>query len=150
MRCWPAGGWFERAETVLLAALDDEGFSIEDFDREVAGLGSVPVARGAGPGTPLIPPPPGIGWRVAADPTAECPAPWAAMLDAYAAAAYDGYSLWWSNGSQRVEPSFATCAGLPAATGFTALLNGNWVAPDWHAAEPEVDVDETTVIRNPP
>ena len=41
------------------------------------------------------------------------------------------YSLWWSAGSDRVEPSFLFCEGLPDAEGFGALLDGQWRQWGW-------------------
>jgi type VI secretion system protein ImpM len=42
------------------------------------------------------------------------------------AAALHGHSLWWTTGSPDVEPTMLTCAGMPRAQGFAAMLNGTW------------------------
>jgi type VI secretion system protein ImpM len=42
------------------------------------------------------------------------------------AAALQGHSLWWTAGSPDVEPTMLTCAGMPRAQGFAAMLNGTW------------------------
>ena len=42
-----------------------------------------------------------------------------------------GCSLWWSEGSPAVEPSMLVCHGLPAPSGFAAMLAGGWRAHGW-------------------
>lgn len=41
------------------------------------------------------------------------------------------YSLWWSNGSERIAPCLLVCPGLPDAERFTALLAGDWSQRSW-------------------
>jgi type VI secretion system protein ImpM len=38
----------------------------------------------------------------------------------------ESYSLWWSQGSQRMQPSLLHVKGLPEAQQFAAFLDGNW------------------------
>lgn len=45
---------------------------------------------------------------------------------------YKQYSLWWSNGSELIQPSFSVCKNLPTDSIFTALLDGKWSARGWH------------------
>ena len=44
----------------------------------------------------------------------------------FAAAALQGHGLWWTAGSPGVEPTMLTCAGMPRAQGFAAMLDGTW------------------------
>ena len=48
-----------------------------------------------------------------------------------AAAAMEGHSLWWTQGSQQVAPCVLVHRGLPAARSFTALLDGQWQLHGW-------------------
>jgi type VI secretion system protein ImpM len=41
------------------------------------------------------------------------------------AAALQGYSLWWTEGSPRVEPCLLMYSGLPEKQVFARLLDGN-------------------------
>jgi type VI secretion system protein ImpM len=53
-------------------------------------------------------------------------------------------SLWWTGGSERVQPCVFISAGLPPASGFVALLDGNWDQWGWnnrHAIAPSSMVD---------
>ncbi|MDB5958919.1 MAG: hypothetical protein JWP59_213 [Massilia sp.] len=42
-----------------------------------------------------------------------------------------GRSRWWTEGGALVAPCQASCAGLPTAAQFTALLDGRWVERGW-------------------
>ncbi|MCW9013788.1 MAG: type VI secretion system-associated protein TagF [Gammaproteobacteria bacterium] len=45
---------------------------------------------------------------------------------------YGQYSIWWTNGSELIAPSFSVCKGLPAQELYSALLDGNWMTHGWH------------------
>lgn len=38
----------------------------------------------------------------------------------------ESYSLWWAQGSQRMQPNLLHVKGLPEAQQFSAFLDGNW------------------------
>ncbi len=41
------------------------------------------------------------------------------------------YSIWWTEGSEVVQPSFLLCQGLPPINSAAALLDGNWNHWGW-------------------
>jgi len=41
------------------------------------------------------------------------------------------YSVWWTDGSEEVEPSILICQGLPPLNSTSALLDGNWNQWGW-------------------
>ena len=45
------------------------------------------------------------------------------------------YSVWWTDGSEEVEPSILICQGLPPLNSATALLDGNWDQWGWSDAD---------------
>ncbi|MFC1750629.1 type VI secretion system-associated protein TagF [Pseudomonadota bacterium] len=49
---------------------------------------------------------------------------------------YGQYSVWWTTGSELIEPSFSVCRGLPAKELYSALLDGSWNAHGWHQPVP--------------
>ncbi|MEO5369629.1 MAG: type VI secretion system-associated protein TagF [Magnetococcus sp. DMHC-1] len=49
-----------------------------------------------------------------------------AALLAQVGDAVRGLSVWWSDGSQCVEPSVLWCRGMPAADAFSSMLVGQW------------------------
>lgn len=121
--------WFERAEAVALAGLD-EGFDLTEFDAQVLALGSTQAQGPSPPGEPADPR--GLNaWQIevptAAKLSQACPMLVARALDEV----FFAYSLWWTTGSERVTPSLLTCQGLPAPDGFAALLTGDWASGGW-------------------
>jgi type VI secretion system protein ImpM len=43
------------------------------------------------------------------------------------------YSLWWSPGSELVEPTLLISQGLPPSSGYAAMLDGDWSRWGWDA-----------------
>jgi type VI secretion system protein ImpM len=42
-----------------------------------------------------------------------------------------GSSLWWCDGSDHVRPCLLQCGGLPVASQFAAMLDGQWGTRGW-------------------
>lgn len=49
---------------------------------------------------------------------------------------YGKYTVWWTNGSELIKPSFSVCKSLPTKELFSALLDGNWNMHGWHEPVP--------------
>ncbi|WP_028865927.1 type VI secretion system-associated protein TagF [Psychromonas aquimarina] len=45
------------------------------------------------------------------------------------------YSLWWTNGSDLVDPCFIVTDGLPQVSQFVSMLDGQWQQRDWNISE---------------
>jgi len=116
--------WYDAAQSLLLSCLADD-FDLETFDRQVMALG-IPHVRPrdrtspagfAGPRRlPLL-----------EEPSKVCPI----LLEQTLTELYFAFSLWWSQGSDSVEPSFLVCQGLPPIKGFAAMLAGDWTRRGW-------------------
>lgn len=123
--------WFERAEALALTGLDDD-WAIERFDAHLLALGlpGGPVADSA-----LVAPVAAHAnanrWRLPARSPADIRDACPALLLRALEQVFCGYSLWWSSGSDRVEPSFLACQGLPQPDAVSALLAGDWDARGW-------------------
>ncbi|EGV31163.1 Type VI secretion system-associated protein [Thiorhodococcus drewsii AZ1] len=122
--------WFERAEILALAALDDS-CSLDGFDAQVRALGDLQVIRLANDADSAN----GLvrtnAWRLPTPATAGSGDVRARLLARALDQMFCGYSLWWSSGSDRVEPSLLVCQGLPPVDGFSALIGGNWTGHGW-------------------
>jgi type VI secretion system protein ImpM len=96
--------WFDAVEDLARASLD-ASFRLAQFDGApepgVAEEGRAVPVNGT--------------WRFALDEHAGAHV---------AAAALQGHSVWWTDGSPAVEPSMLVCAGLPRPQGFAAMLHG--------------------------
>ncbi len=128
--------WFDDAQAVILSALEDEAFDLEQFDQRVRKLASAlpaldaaPVLSGLADGHQP--------WRMPlrSDSPEQFSGVCTHILHGAAVAKFGPYSLWWTEGSEHVMPSLLTCSGLPPVEGFAALLNGRWqdagVWQDW-------------------
>jgi type VI secretion system protein ImpM len=105
------GAWYDAIEDLALESLDP-AFTLARFDEA--------------PEPELAPPlPSAAGWRLPLD----------ADLDTFAAgAAFQGHSLWWSEGAPGIEASLLVCQGMPQAQAFAAMLDGSWQASGWQIA----------------
>ncbi len=120
--------WFSRCEELALASLAEE-IPLEAFDQALTDLPP-----------PAIPPRPGAvssdsmgrpAWQFEL-PSLESAFPVSdALNQTLLERAFPAYSLWWSEGSERVRPSLLVTEGLPPIQGFAALLDGNWVNWNW-------------------
>ncbi len=112
-------GWLDGLEDLARSSLSAD-FVLDAFDRALATL---PAPAAVHASTPPV-----NGWRLPMPDIARAPY---ALLQVLARG--EGCSLWWSEGSPSVEPSMLACSGLPAPSGFAAMLAGGWSAHGWSA-----------------
>lgn len=116
-------GWHDALEDLARSSLAAD-FALDAFDHALA---AQPVApSGLSPAQPVT------GWRLPMPDADRAPD---ALMQVLAQA--QGCSLWWSEGSPSVEPSMLVCQGLPAPSGFAAMLAGGWQAHGWAAPRPD-------------
>lgn len=48
---------------------------------------------------------------------------------------FGNYSLWWTMGSELVEPCFIVTDGLPQVSQFVAMMDGQWQQRNWNTSE---------------
>ncbi len=48
---------------------------------------------------------------------------------------YGAYSIWWTLGSELIEPCFIITDGLPQVSQFVSMLNGEWQTYSWNTSE---------------
>jgi type VI secretion system protein ImpM len=118
-----ADPWFAAAETLALSCLGPEA-TLPSVERSLDALGPVQACGTAGTRPELLAPPGGarLRWRLTCGlpegVRTFCPH----LLDAVASAAYGPFSLWWTSGSDDVEPALLVFSGLPSPEAFSALL----------------------------
>lgn len=54
------------------------------------------------------------------------------LLDASLRESLSSYSVWSTQGSQRLEPCLVYCRGLPQMRGIAAMMDGQWDMWGWH------------------
>lgn len=50
------------------------------------------------------------------------------------------YSIWWTMGSELVEPCFIVTDGLPQVSQFVAMMDGQWIQRDWNLSKMNKDI----------
>lgn len=117
--------WFASIEALLLATLADMPLELEQFDERLASL-ALPGIGGADYGIDARG---GTLWH--------WPAPagrLAATLERLGAEGHSSagwQSVWWTQGSERIDPCVLTAADLPAPHAFGAMLDGAWSERGW-------------------
>ncbi len=127
------GDWYWKAECAILASLE-EAFEISVLDAAVrdiglpdgcltpgVGVGQADNGARYGPDSLRIDLGGGDDLQLA----------YPDMLDRTLAWTLNPYSLWWTMGSEEVDPVFLACRGLPTADRFAAFLDGNWSKWGW-------------------
>ncbi len=121
--------WFEQAEQVALAGLD-EHLDLEDFIERVQALDLPGTSRfldGAFPADSS-----GTAWHCTLADPATLKQVGSKLAGYLLAERFPHYSLWWSHGSERISPCLLVCQELPPPEGFAALLAGNWEQGGWN------------------
>ena len=128
--------WFAQAEELLLSALD-ERLDLAAFDASIDELYSQSPANAAAP-SQLPVHANGNALRIPLPASDHLPQALPGVMDALLRKRHEHYSLWWSDGSEHVEPSLVISPTLPSGDGFTAMLDGRWVEWGWEDVAPEV------------
>jgi type VI secretion system protein ImpM len=123
------GAWFDRAEALILTVLEQQDFDLDHFDSEVEKLEGMYRLAEAGGASTLA----GYGssWRIAMDQDVRPGQALPAMMHQLVLQRLGPYSIWWSSGSNSVQPSMLVCAEMPPVTDFSALLSGDWQHSAW-------------------
>ena len=121
--------WFAELEELALGALAAEhGDRIEAFDQALRELGSrLPTAT-----TPALPAPASGPLHLQLKDLAEIDAG-LRLLQQILQLTAEGFSLWWTQGSDRIAPCLIMHPGLPRPEGFAALIDGEWVRHGWES-----------------
>ena len=119
-----------------LTCLDPDG-GMSSVERSLAALGPLRACGDTGAGAEPLAPPVGakLRWRSASDLSQSVRPSCPAILDAVAAATYGLFSLWWTSGSDDVEPVLLVFSGLPCPEAFSALLHNGRQARESVAAD---------------
>ena len=123
-----ASAWFEGAEDLALSALEEQGFSLDDFSDSVAALGAPDAVLGAGAGDIAGL---GAGWHIGLGSVAQADEALYPLLDQLTADRFVASCLWWTDGSDHVAPCLLFSPGLPEPDSFTGLLDGRFADWSW-------------------
>jgi type VI secretion system protein ImpM len=126
--------WFSQAELIALSALDQNN-DLASLNQKINHLG-VPgyftVSSSAQQNEVTRPELASRqNWRIAMTNSEAVSANFNSLMEEFLRQRFPDISLWWTNGSEQVEPSILVCNSLPPAQGFSALLTANWEHWGW-------------------
>jgi len=130
--------WFTRMESLALYSLDDD-FQIEELERQLRsvsapGNGGMPDSAGdmqEVTGRTL-----NNAWHASLDSQSSLRSFYPMLLPHVLKRLLFAYSIWWTQGSERVAPSLLLCQGLPPINGSAALIDGQWQHHGWEEISP--------------
>lgn len=122
--------WFDASEEVLLSALDAR-FSIQHFDSAIQKLNEIAI-----PNQLLAPQKRTLSkathWHSPLAQSAQPESGFGSMLNNLALSQMPPFSLWWSEGSELIQPTMLLCPDLPQPARCPAFLNGEWSEHGWN------------------
>lgn len=139
--------WFLQAEEVMLDALDQNN-NLESFSQSLDNLGH-PDCLNPSPEilqneTDKTNQASSDNWRVNMFEAESVSANLCSLIEELVSYRFPEVTLWWTSGSEHVEPSILLCNKLPPVGGFSALMTGDWDRWGWEnkIITPLVDVKQ--------
>ncbi len=141
---------FGRGEQLLVESLALESLEFADFDRRVCALADeLEAPEAEGPlrlrhdSVATLLAQPDQAWRVPLRTVAALRLPATQVIGDYWQQSFGAGSLWWTDGSALVEPSWLIARGLPEPNRFSAMLDGEWKVAGWNVALAEIQPPTT-------
>ncbi len=133
--------WYARLEQLALSCLEDE-FSMEALEQQLLST-EMPLVGALAKPAPLTVKPLNNAWHSALDTPASLGALYPRLLPHLLRKLLFAYSLWWTEGSERIAPSLLVCQGLPQMRGICGLIDGAWGRHGWE------EIDAGVYQQNP-
>lgn len=126
--------WFLQAEEIALSTLDQKN-NLDSLTQDLDNLG-VPNLFNVTSKTQQddISKPDqsnNNNWRIDMSASEPISANLNSLMEELLLQRFPDFTLWWTSGSDHVEPSILICNKLPHTQGFSALLTGNWDHWGW-------------------
>ena len=125
--------WYVAAEEVALSVLEETPPDMEILDQQVIALG--PLAANAvnesDSSTPMTEEEVVKPWHFPIPSVSELADSMPELVKQMMELRFDAYSLWWTSGSEEIEPAMLMCEGLPPVSGYAAMLGGGWKGYGW-------------------
>lgn len=141
-----AGAFFHNAERLAIETLEAEYVDFETFDRRVARLAD-DLASVAIPPTVLLDPAsaalldndPQSCWQIPIGSVDDLALAFEQLVMHRLSTTRGPLTMWWSDGSSSVQPSWLVSRGLPNPQSFAALLDGSWQQHRWRPVPASVE-----------
>lgn len=129
--------WYLDAENLLLATLAETPLSLEAFDDGLIGLAVSSDASVASPPWSLGDGISSVSWHCEASDTHPIRESVLPLFHSLQSRVGRQHSVWWTQGSERVEPSVLITSGLPEPAQYIAMLDGRWAERGWSSGTPD-------------
>ncbi len=126
--------WFEALEVLAQSALQDS-LTADWLEEQFPGLAPKQMPFSPEPGCWEPAKPVSTRWQ---DPEQNPLQSYPLLVHSLLQQRWPCYSLWWSQGSERVDPGLMLTGYLPSPQSFTALMDGNWKKWGWNAPFGEI------------
>jgi len=130
--------WFEAAESLVLDALEAEALDFDTFDEQIALLRERLDTAAAAESSRLLRLlesssfPADFGkWQVALPAAPALQKAVNALAHRELSRVLTPLAMWWTEGSNNLAASWLCTRGLPDASGFVAMLTGDWSGSNW-------------------
>ena len=149
--CGTGRAWFDAAEELALRALDATDLDLQAFDADVDALQGLAGYAGLALSNQLMGllgqsgfARSGSSWHISMP--GETPQ---SAANAFASLelqrTFRPCGLWWTQGSQAVQPGWLVTTGLPTPTAYVAMLSGQWRRAGWNSVELAMQVPQSVV-----
>ena len=139
--CDTGRAWFDAAEALALRALDASDLDLHAFDAEVDALPGLGACAALGESSRLMELVAQAGFprRASSSHISMLGDTPQRAINTFASIelqkAFRPCALWWTQGSEAVRPGWLVTNGLPAPSGYVAMLSGQWLAAGWNSVE---------------
>jgi type VI secretion system protein ImpM len=140
--------WFTACEDAALAALDPN-VDADTLAERLRGIGAMDPQR-VGIGCPRFHAEGASAWHLELSTPQVGPELDAVIAEALMQKDYPACSLWWSAGSEAIDPSLLIHRGLPSIHDFVALLDGHWRQWGWASCATAAPLAEIRVPTSAP
>lgn len=125
--------WFAEVETLALSSLADD-FSMDLFNQQLNKLKTQMMANDCpvqGGGGKISKQATYNAWQRSMQEHQSINEILPCFLDNLLKEYCFAYSVWWTQGSEQVEPSLLICEGMPPFNGIAAMFDGDWQKWGW-------------------
>ncbi len=140
--------WFTACEDAALAALDPS-VDADTLAERLRVIGAMDPRR-VGIGCPRFHAEGASAWHLELATPQIGPGLDAVVAEALMQKDYPACSLWWSAGSEAIEPSLLIHRGLPSIHDFVALLDGHWRQWGWASCATVAPLADGSTLTDPP
>jgi len=124
--------WFLKMEAIALSCLEDD-FQIEDLEQQLRTCPApiLETTNEAKPASDQDRSGASNAWHANLESQSDLHSIYPKLLPPLLKKLLFAYSLWWTQGSEKIEPSLLLCQGLPHMRGAASLIDGAWQKHGW-------------------